>query len=260
MKNKTWETKEYYQCSKNASCLSVSHPSILKLKKLAQSCKSILEVGCGEGSKLYFIKPAYGQGVGVDISQTAIKIAQKQYPSLKLLIADAALLPFGKNSFNLVFSAFAIEHIDDPEKVISEMIRVTKVGGLVAILAPNYGAPQRCSPCYQGNRVSKLLTGIISDIIRLFITSPTTLDWHKVKPIKGKYSLDSDTTIEPYLGSLKSYLIREKLTVIDCSSNWTIEEASENFINKAFRYLGLSSLYPFINWGPHLFIVAKKEV
>ena len=42
--------------------------------------------------------------------------------------------------FDVVFSSNVLEHVNDPPKVISEMIRVMKPGGFGHIIVPNYGS------------------------------------------------------------------------------------------------------------------------
>jgi len=258
-KQSVWETKSYYQTAKKAS-LEHEHPALTEIKRLAKTSSSILEVGCGEGTKLVSVVSKGQKGVGVDISKTAINLAKKQYPHLTFVCSNAESLPFKDNSFNLVFSAFVLEHTVRPEKVISEMIRVLKPNGILALVAPNYGAPHRASPCFKGSRFQKLLTGFSKDVIRIVDNKKgKSLRWNRVSPLKDReYTIDTDTTIEPYLLALRNFLENKVLEVVICSSCWEISEPEENIGNKIFRFLGKQGLYPFSYWGPHAFIVVKK--
>jgi len=49
--------------------------------------KSVLELGCGTGEILDCVKPAHG--VGCDISEEMVKIAQNKFPDLNFIISPA---------------------------------------------------------------------------------------------------------------------------------------------------------------------------
>lgn len=99
---------------------------------------SILDVGCHSGlfTKKISEKINPKKIFGVDISKKAIKEAQRRIKDGNFQVADAASLPFKKNSFNAVFCLEVLEHVDDPEKVITEIARVLKPKGYAVILVP----------------------------------------------------------------------------------------------------------------------------
>jgi len=47
------------------------------------------------------------------------------------MVGDAHNIPFADNTFDAIFSVAVLEHVYDPEKVVSEMIRVLKPGGIL---------------------------------------------------------------------------------------------------------------------------------
>lgn len=57
--------------------------------------------------------------------------------SFKSLLADATAIPFEDGSFDLVFCNHTLEHIVPYEACISEMLRVTRKGGLLYLAFPN---------------------------------------------------------------------------------------------------------------------------
>lgn len=52
------------------------------------------------------------------------------------VVADAHALPFPDNIFDRALLLEVLEHVHDPEKVMSEASRVTKVGGFVIVSMP----------------------------------------------------------------------------------------------------------------------------
>ena len=146
----------------------------------------VLEVGCGEGTKLTQIKAK--KRTGVDVSKIAINQAKKKIDHA--LIANAEKLPFSDKKYDAVMSFFSLEHFERPEKVLIEMIRVLKPGGELVLVAPNFGAPNRSSPCFKGDRVIKLFFGFIKDLIP---KSTQNLDWQQVVPLSLSQSHKQDS-------------------------------------------------------------------
>jgi len=52
--------------------------------------------------------------------------------------AQGEQLPFRECFFDVIYSNNALEHTDDPQKVLSEAFRVLKPGGKMVIIVPNY--------------------------------------------------------------------------------------------------------------------------
>ena len=86
---------------------------ILKEGKM-KKCK-VLDIGCGSGTNSIFLAKHGFDVVGVDISPTAIKLAKKRTKDVgvkvKLLVANAYILKFAKNSFDFVFDRGCFHHI-----------------------------------------------------------------------------------------------------------------------------------------------------
>src|SRR5262245_39126635 len=54
---------------------------------------SVLEVGCGTGDLLASLKPS--RGVGLDVSEKQLEIAQRKHPGLEFLVGDVETLDLG---------------------------------------------------------------------------------------------------------------------------------------------------------------------
>ena len=97
----------------------------------------ILEVGCGNG---YYLSLLNRLGLkisltGIDNDKAALFDAQRFIGDEKvnLIFADATSFPFKNNSFNKIICSEVIEHVKDDKKVLQEMHRVLKSGGIMVL-------------------------------------------------------------------------------------------------------------------------------
>jgi ubiquinone/menaquinone biosynthesis C-methylase UbiE len=90
----------------------------------------VLEVGSGLGLLAAEVASAADgvQVVGVEKSSEQIAAAAK-VPFVTYVQGDAHQLDFPDGSFDLVYARYVLEHVAAPERVLSEMRRVTRLGG-----------------------------------------------------------------------------------------------------------------------------------
>lgn len=88
-----WSENRYYEIAGQGSG-EVSHPAMKILQNLAKEANSILDLGCGEGTRLNLL--AKKNGVGVDFSKKAIALAKKKYSQHHFLVGDLTKLLFKK--------------------------------------------------------------------------------------------------------------------------------------------------------------------
>lgn len=105
--------------------------------------KDVLDIGCGAGGKsIYYSSLGAKSVTGVDIvssyEERALKLAEKYKVEDKFsfLNADASKLPFEDESFDTVIMNDAMEHVQEPEKVLDEIYRVLKKGGRLYVNFP----------------------------------------------------------------------------------------------------------------------------
>lgn len=95
----------------------------------------LLDVGCGCGwSSFHFAEKGF-ETTGIDLNPNAFE--PPPHERLTLLQGSAMSLEFDDSSFDITCSYQVLEHVPDPEKMLLEMVRVTKPGGLIAIVGPN---------------------------------------------------------------------------------------------------------------------------
>lgn len=85
-----------------------------------------LDVACGPGLLLGVVSEKGVKSYGIDISETAIKMASTKLPNADLQVANAENLPFANNTFDFISCLGSLERMLDLSKVLKEQIRVAK--------------------------------------------------------------------------------------------------------------------------------------
>ncbi len=111
-------------------------PKIQEIKKIIPLNKEVelLDVGCGNGFFGYYFDKIC-KTTGVDYSKKMIELN----PIKNKYIMDANDLKFEDNSFDIVFCHALLHHLENPNKAIKEMKRVSKK--YVVMLEPNRNNP-----------------------------------------------------------------------------------------------------------------------
>jgi len=99
----------------------------------------LLENGCGVGMYVDHLAPYTGMIIGMEIEYERAREAAKR--SDNILSAAGESLPFPTDSFDLILSHEVLEHVEDDQIAVKEMVRVLKPGGRIILFAPNRGYP-----------------------------------------------------------------------------------------------------------------------
>lgn len=114
--------------------------------------KKVLDVGCGPGNHLVALsagKPKLLVGVDIDerfLTTGRSKIDELIEPSStfpSLICASLPTLPFADSIFDLVTCFLVMPHVTDDKVALSELTRVLKPGGMLAISSHGFGFPLR---------------------------------------------------------------------------------------------------------------------
>ncbi|HAV60768.1 MAG TPA: hypothetical protein DCY13_00185 [Verrucomicrobiales bacterium] len=96
----------------------------------------ILDVGCGAGQVVGKLTEAGYEAHGVDVSEPNIDRARRFSDRCQLY--DGRRLPFADNHFAAAGALNVLEHVEEPEAFIHELIRVVAPGGRVVLSSPNF--------------------------------------------------------------------------------------------------------------------------
>ena len=98
--------------------------------------KRLLDVGCGTGPFSLAAGERGAHVVSLDLGvQLLIRARARGAP--RVVAGDAGQLPFPTGSFDIVLSSECIEHTEEPERALAEMLRVLRPGGVLVVTCPN---------------------------------------------------------------------------------------------------------------------------
>lgn len=99
----------------------------------------VLNLGCSTGLIDAHLAPSVGQVTGVDIDEPGLSAARAMGlgPNVRFLQADAMDLPFDDGAFDVVICSQVYEHVPDAGKMMSEIRRVLRDGGVCYFAATN---------------------------------------------------------------------------------------------------------------------------
>ncbi|MCX2922861.1 class I SAM-dependent methyltransferase [Streptomyces sp. NEAU-W12] len=108
----------------------------------AQGARTILDIGCGDGSAAATAAPLlHGHRlVGVDWSQDALVRARPRMPYAVRGELTGGGLPFASGAADAVLFSEVIEHLVDPDAALEEIHRVLRPGGHLMLSTPNLAA------------------------------------------------------------------------------------------------------------------------
>ena len=103
----------------------------------------LLDVGCGGGFALLLAARREATVSGLDATPALLDIAAERVPGAVLTAGDLEdELPFGAGTFDVVTAFNAVQYAGDPAAALRGMARVTRPGGLIAVVV--WGPPAQC--------------------------------------------------------------------------------------------------------------------
>jgi demethylmenaquinone methyltransferase/2-methoxy-6-polyprenyl-1,4-benzoquinol methylase len=164
----------------------------------------VLDVATGTGQQAFVFGKRGYDVVGVDLSADMLRIAREKnkYQTVSLALADAVALPFGDCCFDVSTVSFGLHEMPQRvrEKVLQEMMRVTKSEGRIVIV--DYALPQNSLTrrffyslirSYEGKYYSRFINSSLDAMLRkhgISIEKEVSIVFGNVRLLKCKIGKD----------------------------------------------------------------------
>ena len=126
------EQKHFWHVGRKEMILDVLRKNVSNLAQYR-----MLEVGCGNGSVMAFLKQNGINIEGGDIFLEGLRFCRQRAGSVALYQIDILSLPFN-DDFDAIGAFDVLEHIDDDEKALAEINRALKTSGKLILTVPTY--------------------------------------------------------------------------------------------------------------------------
>ncbi|MCL6096664.1 MAG: class I SAM-dependent methyltransferase [Patescibacteria group bacterium] len=197
--------------------------------------KRLLDIGCGPGAVIsigYYKKFNGVQIYGIDNLKKNINRVKKRFPGGIFKYSKAEKLPFPDSFFDYILARHVLEHVDDVDKTLLEIQRVTKKGATLIIAVPHSrmeNVLKKLDPHYLGKGHHHKRMFSQDSLVNLLKKYGFSID----KTSKEKWPLFLYTT---------SFMFISKHT-----KGVRMEEQTGTFKVGKFRYLQIRSIYPLLD-------------
>lgn len=98
-----------------------------------QQGSRVLDLATGPGYAAAEAAALGASVVGVDIAPAMVELARRLHPTVEFRVAEAEALPFKNDVFDAAVSNFVVPHLSRHERAVSELVRVLRRGGRLAL-------------------------------------------------------------------------------------------------------------------------------
>jgi demethylmenaquinone methyltransferase / 2-methoxy-6-polyprenyl-1,4-benzoquinol methylase len=106
----------------------------LAAASVVQAGDRVLDAACGTGDLAIAAREAGGQVTGLDFSGRMLERARRKSDAIEWVQGDVLALPFDDASFDAATIGFGIRNVEDLDAGLSELARVVRPGGRLAVL------------------------------------------------------------------------------------------------------------------------------
>ena len=116
----------------------------------------VLDMGCGGGRHAFALYRRGAHVVALDMDEGELKDVRGMFAAMReagevpagavarAVRGNAYALPFGDASFDRIIAAEVLEHLPEDSAAMTELFRVLKPGGLIAVTVPRWGPELVC--------------------------------------------------------------------------------------------------------------------
>ena len=163
----------------------------------------LLEIGCGTGHFLKWLKTFGLKLTGVDSSRDMIEYASKNLDrDIELKVGDAKNLSFEDESFDIVVFIATLEFLDNPKDAIKEALRISKKKVFIGFLnrLSLLAIKRRIKGFFKDSVYNKATFYTIFEIKKMLKEINSELEITKIEGVKTK--LGPFNLISPFVGVL----------------------------------------------------------
>lgn len=118
------------------TCSGSNMPSLKLAYNYIQECKKIVDLGCGTGRTIEWLRKKGHDAIGITFNNNEVQFAKKNNIS-HIYYGDMQNLQYENDSFDAVLSFESIEHVPNIYKSVCEIHRILKPNGKAVIFIPH---------------------------------------------------------------------------------------------------------------------------
>jgi SAM-dependent methyltransferase len=132
----TWATGDFHEISRQNAWMAEDLVRAVD----PHAGERVLDVACGSGTGALVAARRYCEVTGIDYVPALIERARRRADAwgfdVDFRVADAQDLPFDRGAFDHVLSVYGVQFAPDQHRAASEMLRVCRPGGTLALATP----------------------------------------------------------------------------------------------------------------------------